>query len=100
MIRVGEERERELVLRLELSVGGDIVRADAENFRIAFPEDVVCVAELTGLGRAARRVVLRIEVQNDRAATEVRELDRLAGIALELEVGGGFAFLDHDRSSL
>src|SRR5207244_4844204 len=92
--------ERELVLRLELFVGGDIVRADAEYFRVPVAKHVVGIAELAGLGGAAGRVVLRIEVENDRSATQVRELDRFAGVALELEVGGGLAFLDHGGSSL
>src|SRR5919198_3933718 len=83
VVRVREERERQLVLRLELLMRRDVVGADAEDLSAALAEDVVRVAKLTSLGRAAGRVVLGIEVEDDRAAAQVRELDRLARIALE-----------------
>src|SRR5262249_17934164 len=47
------------------------------------------------LGRAAGRVVLGIEVENDRLAAQVGELDGAAVVARELEVRCGLAFLDH-----
>ena len=100
MVRVGKEREGELVFRLEFFVGGDIIRADAEHLRVAFAKHVVGIAEFAGLGCAPGCVVPGVEIQNDRSATKVRELDRLPGIALKLEVGSRLAFLDHVRSSL
>jgi hypothetical protein len=41
------------------------------------------------------RVVLGIEVQYGRLAAQLGEPDRLAGVALELEVRRRFSFLDH-----
>src|SRR4051812_39960378 len=41
------------------------------------------------------RVVLRIEVEDDRLAAQIRELHGLAAVALELEIGRRLAFLDH-----
>ena len=40
MLGVGEERERELVLRLELAVRGDVVRAHAHDFGSTIAKDV------------------------------------------------------------
>src|SRR5207302_689301 len=50
--------------------------------------------------RAAGRVVLWIEVEDDRLASEVGELDALAGVCVQLEIGCGLAFLDHSFSSV
>src|SRR5438445_696847 len=50
--------------------------------------------------RAPGRVVLGVEVQNDRLAPELRELDGVAAVARELEIGCGLPFLDHLASSL
>src|SRR4026208_462437 len=36
-----------------------------------------------------------IEVEDDRLPAQVRELHRLAGVALQLEIGCGLALLDH-----
>ena len=68
MLGVGEQRERELVLVPELDVGGLVVGADPEDDGSALLELGVFVPDVARLLRAARRVVLRIEVENDRVA--------------------------------
>src|SRR5205823_938019 len=71
------------------------VGADAETLRARALELGPGVADPARLPRAAGRVVLGIEVEDDRLAAQVGELDGPAGIALELEVRSRFAFLDH-----
>ena len=97
MLGVGQERERELVLLLELHVRGDGVRADAEDDGAALAELAERVADPAGLGGAARSVVLRVEVEDDRLPPERGERHRLVAVGLELEVGCGLTFLDHSR---
>src|SRR5579872_5290213 len=69
-IDVGQQREGQRILLLELRVRGDAVRTHANDRRIDTLEARERIAELTRLSRAARRVILRIEIQHDRAATE------------------------------
>ena len=73
----------------------DVVGADAENLGTAVAKNVVGVTELAGLGGATRRIVLGIEVEDDRPAAEVGQLDGLAGVTFQLELRGGLAFFDH-----
>ena len=81
VIGVGEQRERQVVLLLELDVRALVVRADAEHDCAARLELAPGIADPAGLSRAAGRVVLRIEVEDDRLAAEIGQLDALAGIA-------------------
>jgi hypothetical protein len=53
------------------------------------------VADPAGLARAAGRVVLGVEVEDDGLAAQLRELDHLPAVARELEVRSRFAFFDH-----
>ena len=76
-------------------MGRLVVGADAEDDRVALAELVVGVADPARLGSAAGRVVARIEVEDDRPAAELRELDALAGVARQLEIGCLEALLDH-----
>ena len=46
---------------------------------------------------ACPRVVLGIEVEDDRVAAEIGEADALAAVAGELEVGRLLSLLDHER---
>src|SRR5207247_9612799 len=62
-LRIGEERERELVLRLELHVRGLRVGAHAEDDGAALAKRVVCVADPARLLRAAGRVVAGVKIQ-------------------------------------
>src|SRR5437660_8781895 len=56
------------------------VRAYADYFRIGFAESRERVAKVAGFLGAARRVVLRIEVQHYRLALKVRERNRVATV--------------------
>ena len=89
MVGVGEDRERQAVLLRELLVRLDVVDADAEDRRAGVAEREDVVAELAGLGRAARRLILGIEVQRDPLAAIILQLVPLAVLVLQLEVGRG-----------
>src|SRR5215213_4399038 len=95
VVGIRQQRERQAVLLLELHVRRLVVRADAEDDGPSLAEGVEVVPDPACLCRTARRVVLGIEVDDDGLAPEVREPNCLAGVALELEVGCGLAFLDH-----
>src|SRR4051794_25323330 len=94
---VDEQRERQVVLRFELRVRCGVLRADAEDLRSRCPELLPRVADRTRLFGTPRRVVLRIEVEDDLLPAQVREADGVAGVGLELEVRCRLAFLDHGR---
>src|SRR5205085_9127031 len=71
VVGVGQEREGELVLVRELPVRALVVERDAEDFDPAPLELRERVAETASLLRAARRVVLRVEVEHDLPAAQV-----------------------------
>ena len=60
-----------------------------------FSKSRVRVAEPAGLDRAARRVVLGIEVEDDRLPAVVRQLDALARVRRQLEIRCRLALFDH-----
>ena len=64
-LRVRKKCEGKLVLLFELLVGRNGVLADTDDDGTFFPEGGHQIAKGTGLGRAARRVVSRVEVQDD-----------------------------------
>src|ERR1700730_10077864 len=86
MIRVGEEGKREAVLVFELHMGAFVIGRDPEYDRSRALKLAVRVANAAGLLRATRRVVLGVEVENDRLAAEPGERDGFAAVAPELEV--------------
>src|SRR5439155_17571780 len=86
VVRIGEQREREVVLLLELGVRALVVGRDAEHNGARALELAVRVADAARLRRAAGGVVLGIEIENDRLAAEIREPDPLATVAREIEV--------------
>ena len=77
---VREKGEGQVVLVLELDVRAHVVGRDAEHDRALALELAVDVADPARLRRAARRVVLGIEVEDDLLAAQVGELDRLAAV--------------------
>jgi hypothetical protein len=70
VLGVGEERVRKLVLLLELGVRLDRVRTDAEYDCVDSLEPREGVAKAARLDRSAGGIVLRIEEQHHRPATE------------------------------
>jgi hypothetical protein len=75
------ELEGQFEVGLELLVRDEVVARHAEDHRTGLDEVLVVVAELHGLGGAAGRVVLRVEVQHHRLAEE--------GLRGELHAAGG-----------
>ena len=82
---IGDEREGELVFRLELVVARDRVARDADDRRLHLGEVGEIVAEGAGLRRAARGVVLWIEIEHNLLALEVLERDLAAAIGRQCE---------------
>ena len=72
VIGVGKQREVHVVLRGELRLAFLVEDAHAEDRGFALLELRQVVAERAGFGGAARRVVLRIEVQHDRLSRRNR----------------------------
>src|SRR5262249_40398621 len=97
---IGQEREVQLVLALELAVRRERVAAHAEHHDALLLERGLVVAEGARLARAARRVVLRVEVQHHGLAAQVLELDLAALRRLELELRSLLPFLDHGHATL
>ena len=95
VVRVGDEREREAEAARERLVALGRVRRQADDRDAGGVERLGVVAEVAGLYRAARRVVLGVDVERDRAPAEVCETDRLAGLGRALEVGREVAGLRH-----
>src|SRR5215213_6730042 len=64
-VSVAQQREREVVLGDESLVRSLVVERDAENLDAGLTNGRVVVAERARLLGAARRVVLRVEVERD-----------------------------------
>jgi hypothetical protein len=82
-------------LSLEVVVGLHVVARHAEDRGAGLHEILVLVAELHGLGGAARRVVLGVEVHHHGLADVggVGDLDAAGGIGFKF----GEGFVDNDR---
>src|SRR3954453_5856110 len=92
---VDEQRKRELVLPAELAVGVRVVGTDAEDLDPTAAELAVGVADPARLRRAPRRVVLGIEVEDDRLAAQLRELHGAAVVGLRVDIRCSRSFGDH-----
>ena len=97
LLGVREHREGQVVLLREAFLGVDAVDADADHRGVGAAEREDVVADLAGLGGAARRAVLRVEVEHDPLAAVVGERAPLAGLVLQLE--GGRSFADSGRGA-
>src|SRR5262249_14948923 len=95
MALVGQERERQVVLVLELAVRRLAVGRDAEDDRSLVFELAVDVSDPARLGRAAWRVVLGIKIQYDRSATKGGQGDVSPVVSSQGEVGSWLAFAHH-----
>ena len=80
--------------------GLDRVRRDAEHAHAGGRVVRQVVADPARLRRAARRVGLGIEVQDDRLALEVGQLDVVAVLVGEVEVGCRGAVLEHGSQAI
>jgi repressor LexA len=92
---IAHQGERQLVMLGEGGVLALGVRADPDHLDARRREHLVTVAERARLGRAAARLVLRVEVQHhDPVREAVRQRDPLTGLRYEGEVGGLVAYLN------
>ena len=91
VVLVGQQRERQAELLAERALAGGALRADAPDLGAALGDRPCRVAELAGLGRAAGRVVLRVEVQDGPAATLVGEVVDGARVIGQGDLGGRVA---------
>ena len=85
VLGVGDEVERQLVLGDELLVAGGAVAAHAEHLVAQREEALVVVSEVARLGRAARRTVLRVEVEHQLLPLEVTKFNDIPILVRALE---------------
>ena len=76
VVGVGEERERQVILLLELRLCRDRIRAHAENDRIESLEPREGVAKLARLQRSAGGIIFRVEVEHDDVAAQLTQRER------------------------
>ncbi len=95
VILVGEQPEAERVLVAELRVRRGRVGRDAEDGGPDRVEVGLRVAQRARLDRAARGVVLGVEVEDDARALEVGEAHGAAVVGRQFEVGSGVTGREH-----
>src|SRR5690606_581288 len=86
--------EGEVELVTERDVRFLAVRAHAQDHSVLLLDSRVVVAEATGLARAARGVVLGVEVEDNLLAAEVAQLDLLALVIDPLKVRSFLTYLN------
>jgi hypothetical protein len=94
VLGIGQERKRDVVLARELRLALLVEDADAEDRGLARFELREVGLKGAGLLRAPRRVVLWIEVENDRPAFKIRQRVYLARLILQCESRRLFSRLD------
>src|SRR5262249_5612865 len=92
--------EVEVELVGELLLRFDRVGRDAEHPGAGALVLGAAIADSTSLGRAPRGVGTGVEIEDDRLVLEVRELDPIAILVGQLEVGSFIACLKHRRRRL
>ena len=98
-VRVGQEREVQPVVGDELLVRVGAVVADADHLAARRGDLARVVAEAARLLGARRRVVLRVEVEDERlSAAEIREADALPVGGGSHEVRRAVTLVDHGRA--
>jgi hypothetical protein len=89
--RIGEQIDREPKLLAEALVRRDVVFTHSNDRNIRVVEILFACGERLALDRAARRVVFRIDVDDQPLAFEVVERDCLAVLVLESEIDEALA---------
>ena len=98
---VGGEVDAEAVLLAEPGVGGDRVLRYADDGGVGGGEGILQAGEGDRLGRAAGRVVLRIEIEHDLAPRERGEAGVTATVGRQVEGGCGTSeFADFNYSCI
>jgi len=78
VVGVGDKRERQVVLGLELLVAGGAVHADAYDGIAFAAQFAVVVTQAAGLSCAAAGVVLGVEIEDEFLSFELTEADLLS----------------------
>lgn len=88
MVRVGDDVERQLVLRAEVLVAGGTVAAHAHHLVAQRKEPLVVVPHVTGFaGEAGGDAVLGLEIEHELLSCEVAQHDDVSVLVSALEVG-------------
>ena len=95
LIDVAQQRERQAVLGLETRLSSRRVGRNTEYYAVLFVELLDGVTKLVRFLGSTRRVGAREKIEDNFLAFELRELERLAGVAFELDVGSFIARLEH-----
>jgi hypothetical protein len=98
VVGIAEQREIELVLALEESLGFDGIGAHAEDGHFELVELFLCVAKLGRLDDSTGGVGFREKEKQDALSLEVLKGDGFVFVGLEAERGGFVAGLEHDIS--
>ncbi len=93
VIHVGEQREGQIELVLELGLRGRFVGRHADDHGVGLGELLRVIAKLAGFARAAGRVRLGIKIQHHVLAFETGEIERLSLVILYVNRGRRVAFL-------
>ena len=87
-VGIGDEVEGQLVFGDEPLVRGGGVAAYAQHLITQGEEALVVVAQVAGLGRAARRAVLGVEIEHELFSGEVAQSHGASVFINALEIGG------------
>src|ERR1044072_1118092 len=98
MLGIGEQWKRDSVLGGELRLALLVEDADAEDDGLLLAARGQARFEVARFLRAAGRVVLRVEVEDDRLARIVRETMRFTGLIFERERGRLLTGIDQRHS--
>jgi hypothetical protein len=86
VVGVGEQREVQIALVVELLDLRDAIRRDADDLHTGLRVVVRAIADRARLRRAAWSVGLGVEVQDDGASAQCRQADGLAVLVGQFEV--------------
>jgi len=94
-IRIGEQREIQIIFGLEFCLRFDRIAAATDNRGVRRLTLLERVAKADRFVRSAGRVGLGIKVEDDVLAAVIREGDGAAIVGLHAKAGGPVAFLEH-----
>jgi len=77
-IRIGQQRKRQLVFAGKLGVRTAVIQADAQHRRAKIAQHPDVIAKAARLLRAARRVVLGVEIQHQPASGVITQAMRFS----------------------
>jgi hypothetical protein len=99
LIYVAEEQEGEALGLFEFGLSLGRIGRDADHHGILLFNLPDGVAKLARFSRSTGSAGARKEVQNHFLSTQTPEVERFAGIALNLDVGSLIAFFEHGYDS-